>query len=235
MAREFKLPDYTEFLSDQMVVYESLYNAEAFTDFDDSITYGSKNEADMQAIYTGGIFRTSKGKDRAQIIANPATGENSFELWLDNVLRAEFVDDHLEFFDENGVGLGVIYADAADDALIIQSNTGFDVGIISGEDIFMEALGEIQSNAATSIEFFIATSPIMAIAPGVVVPGGNATIEFGSSAAYWEAVWTRRIVFEESNITPTVDGEMVHFNSGGVQNMRVRMEGINYTFDLTFL
>jgi hypothetical protein len=43
------------------------------------------------------------------------------------------------------------------------------------------------------------------------------------------------IVFDKRTSTPNRDGEMLHYDDGSAQSMRVQMDSIDYTFDLSFL
>lgn len=227
MAKEFKVKDYTEFLNDEMYVSDSLYNARPYTDYSDSVEYESLNDADMQQIYTGGIFRTSKGKNRAQMIADPQSGFNSFQIYLDNVLRMELFEDQMRFFS----AAGVLAA-----SLLASSGGSFNITAF---------LGNINLNPDTAGGGVVNSD-------GNVEPNLDATYDLGEASFRWRDLYLSGdinssgiisassivvdfVFFNAQTVTPTIDGQMFYFDDMGVQNMRVRMAGVNFTFDLSFL
>lgn len=176
-TKEFKLPDYTEFLSEDMVTGNSLYNDRLF-DYQDSIEQPARQDTDAQPIITSTIIRTSKGEDRAQMSSTNELGasQGGFYLYVNNLIRTAYTEGTIFFYDLSGVVSSVIQQPTAGN-LGISSDS---VDIIGTTDITLTAPlivldGVVVINEAMAANYIAITDGVTA--PATVAGLGQIYID----------------------------------------------------------
>jgi hypothetical protein len=165
-------------------------------------------EIDQQQVYTGGIFRTSYGGSRVQMIADPRTGFNAFEVFDGEELVAQFAEGQLSFINPlTGDGAGILLV--GDDLEIAVTNGNILLNPTSlGSGGYVESSGDIR-------------------------PSVDLGYDLGDSSAYWNRVYAASIQFRAANVVSLNQGQMAYHDNAGTQQFRGNAGGFFGSFDLT--
>lgn len=164
---------------------------------------------------TGALIRTSSSGGR--VVLNDST--DALEVFdSSGVKRIVLDNDELTFYNASAADLGGIYADTTN--LTIEAN--------NGNFLLFKAA------ASYGMDFTVGTSQIMTVtAAGVTIVNGallagDATTDMGNSTQGF-----RHFYFEDVTSNPTTNGQMLYYNSGGSEGLRMRFGGANFQFDAT--
>lgn len=181
------------------------------------IASGTINTANLNAnaingmTITGALIRTSSSGGRVEI--DGAT--DNIEIYdTGGTKRIELDNDELIFFNSSGVERGGISA----------NTTNITVTSLNGGFMILDAQG--------------ASYGLLIKADGtdkVFVSQAGMTLYDQINMNGNDIIGIDELVFNKRTATPNRDGEVLHFDNGSAQSMRVQMNGTDYTFDLTFL
>jgi len=160
---------------------------------------------------TGALIRTSSSGGRVEI--DGAT--DNLEVYdSGGTKRVELDNDELIFYNSSGAERGGITS----------GTTNITISALDGGYLILDALGSSY---------------------GTIIRSVSADVAFFSTAGLtmynqinmngYDIIGVDEIVFNKRTSTPNRDGEMLHYDDGSAQSMRVQMNGTDYTFDLTFL
>lgn len=160
---------------------------------------------------TGGLIRTSTSGARVEIDGST----DNIEIYDSaGEKRIELDNDELTFFNSSGAERGGITA----------NTTEIYMSALNGGNLNLEAQGSaytvIFSVAGAIIGYFSQSGLTM-----------NDDINLNDN----DLLGVNEIVFTKRTSTPNVDGEVLHYDNGSAQSMRVQMDGTDFTFDLSFL
>jgi hypothetical protein len=159
----------------------------------------------------GGLIRTSTSGARVEI---DGTTDNIEIYDSGGTKRIELDNDELTFYNSSGAERGGITA----------NTTEVYITALDGGNLHLEALGSLYTvifSVAGSIVGYFSQS-------GLTM---NDDINLSDN----DLLGVNEIVFTKRTATPNVDGELLHYDNGSTQSMRVQMDGVDYTFDLSFL
>jgi len=160
---------------------------------------------------TGALIRTSSSGGRVVL----DDSSDSLEVYDNSGVRRILLDnDEMTFINSGGNTRGGLIANTTEMFLYA----------LNGGNLQLEAEG-----AAYTILFFIAGSQ-----KGYFSTSGmtlNDDLNLDGNAI----IGVDELVFDKRTSTPNRDGEMLHYDNGSVQSMRVQMDSVDFTFDLSFL
>lgn len=168
-------------------------------------------------VITGGVIRTSSSGAKVQM--NDAT--DALEIYdSSSVKRMTLDNNELTFFNSAGNELGSISTPTTTN-FTIQSTTGnfmiFDMlGALGGAQFKVDGTQMVGITAAG-----------LEVTNGALL-AGDATTDIGSSAQGF-----RNHYFEDVTSNPTTNGQMVYYNSGGTEGLRMQFGGSDFQFDAT--
>lgn len=166
-------------------------------------------------IITGGVIRTSSSGARVQM---NDSGDNLEVYDSGGTRRMELDSDELTFYNSAGNELGSITTPTTTNLVITTTSGNFLVFDLLG------ALGAAQFQVD-------GTSMVNITAAGLEVDNGallagDATTDIGSSSQGF-----RYHYFEDVTSNPTTNGQMVYYNSGGSEGLRMQFGGSDFQFD----
>jgi len=181
------------------------------------IASGTINTANLNAnaingmTITGALIRTSSSGGRVEIDG----GTDNIEIYdTGGVKRVELDNDEIIFYNSGAVQRGGISA----------NTTNITVTSLNGGFMILDAQGAsygLIMKAAGTDKVFVSTAGVTLY--DQLNMDGN------------DIIGIDELVFNKRTATPNRDGEVLHFDNGSAQSMRVQMNGTDYTFDLTFL
>lgn len=160
---------------------------------------------------TGGVVRTSSSGARVVM-----DGDTDQLAVYDATRKRMYLDsDELVFI--NSSGTETAHLTASTYSLEIDTSGGAWAGWI-----FSPTYGV----------YFMSDTDVVAVISdaGISMNNGRDIIMNGG-----EITGIDEIVFDKTTRTPNADGEVLHYDNGSTQSMRVQMDGVDFTFDLSFL
>ena len=159
---------------------------------------------------TGGTVRTSSSG--ARILMDGAN--DALYVYDASAKRMQLDNDEITFYNSSGNERGGITT----------GTTELYFHALNGGNLHLEAEGSLYTiifTVAGTQQGYWSTS-------GLTM---NNHINMNSN----DIIGIDEIVFDKRTSTPNRDGEVLHYDNGSSQSMRVQMDGTDYTFDLSFL
>lgn len=166
----------------------------------------------------GGLIRTSTSGGRVEIDGST----DNIEIYdTGGTKRIELDNDELIFYNSGGAERGGIYA----------GTTEVIVTALNGGNLQLQAEGSLYGVVvfAGGAQVCAFTTAGLGMQDNITMNGNQ--IDMGSG----DIIGIDEIVFDKRTSTPNRDGEVLHYDNGSAQSMRVQMDGVDYTFDLSFL
>jgi len=166
----------------------------------------------------GGIIRTDSSGQRIVI-----SGSTNSILVYDNggTRRVEIDQDEIIWFNSSGAERGGITAGTTE--LIMEA--------LTGGNLQLRANGSL--NAVVMIaggdQIGAFTLSGLGMQKDITMNGNDINMDGGEINNIDE------MTFVKTTRRPNADGEILHFDNGSTESMRVQMDGTDYTFDLSFL
>ncbi len=144
---------------------------------------------------------------------------------------------------------GRVVMDDTTDSLMVYDTSGNKRMVLDNDELSFynsaEAyLGGITTPTTTNLRVRASTGNYLILS----VESASYTINMdvaGSTVAYFtstglnmnsmDIISIDEIVFDKRTTTPNRDGEVLHFDNGSTQSVRIQMDSTDYTFDLSFL
>lgn len=159
---------------------------------------------------TGARVRTSSGSSRVQL--NEST--NALEVYSASVKRVVLDNDEITFYNSSAAQRGGITA----------GTTEVEIYALNGGNLVLSSEGSLYTivfNVAGTQKGYFSTAGL--------------TMDDDINLNDNDLLGVNEIVFTKRTATPNVDGELLHYDNGSAQSMRVQMDGVDFTFDLSFL
>lgn len=166
----------------------------------------------------GSLIRTSTSGDRIEI----DDGTNNIEVYdSGGTKRVELDQDEIIFYNSGGAERGGIYA----------GTTEIIVTALNGGNLQLQAEGSLYGVIvyAGGVQVAAFTTAGLGMQDDITMNGNDINMNSGEISGIDE------LTFDKTTRSPNVDGEVLHYDNGSAQSMRVQMDGIDFTFDLSFL
>lgn len=159
----------------------------------------------------GGLIRTSTSGARVEI---DGTTDN-IEIYDSGGTKRIMLDnDEITFYNSSGAERGGITA----------GTTNITLSALNGGYLIFNTLGSAYGTLIQAVSSDVA-----------FFSTGGLTMYNQINMNSNDIIGIDEIVFDKRTSTPNRDGEVLHYDNGSAQSMRVQMNGTDYTFDLTFL
>lgn len=165
---------------------------------------------------TGVLVRTSSTGSRVEI------DNDSIIIYEGSDIRVEIYDNLINFNDASEIRVASIYASDAGNLLIDASN---------------QASSNLLLNAGVSASLILSTggNNYITIGTGSIEMGTYINMNgFDLNMESAEITGVTEITFDKRVASANTDGEILHYDNGTTQEWRTQMDGIDYTFDLSF-
>ena len=161
---------------------------------------------------TGGVVRTSSSG--ARVVMDGST--DALYVYDASEKRMQLDNDEITFYNSDGNARGGITTGT--------SLTEVYFHALNGGNLHLEAEGSLYTIIFTvygTMQGYFSTSGL--------------TMENQINMNGNDIIGIDEIVFDKRTATPNRDGEVLHYDNGSTQSMRVQMDAVDYTFDLSFL
>jgi hypothetical protein len=166
----------------------------------------------------GSLIRTSTSGDRIEI----DDSTNNIEVYdSGGTKRVELDQDEIIFYNSGGAERGGIYA----------GTTEIIVTALNGGNLQLQAEGSLYGVIVFAGGGQVAAFTTAGLGMNEDITMNGNHIDMGSG----DIIGIDEIVFDKRTSTPNRDGEVLHYDNGSAQSMRVQMDGVDFTFDLSFL
>lgn len=153
----------------------------------------------------GGVIKTSSSGARVVIDGDT----DAMYIYDASVKRMQLDNDEISFYNSAGAKLGGISTPTTTNMQIQATSGNYLVLSVANSSYYIT-----MDVAGTTVAYFTSTG-----------------LNMNSN----DIIGIDEIVFDKRTATPNRDGEVLHYDNGSAQSMRVQMDGVDYTFDLSFL